>query len=288
MSTALSLKKLEKSYKDFTLGPIELDIEMGTTLGLIGPNGAGKTTTIQCLAGLLRANGGSIELLGNEVDILEGKWKEDIGYVSDEPAFFEAWSCEKNLQFYAQFYPSWSDERASELARRFDLDLKKKVKILSKGNRIKLALIMALSHSPKVFLFDEPTSGLDPIVRNEVLEVLWEMMENGNHAILYSTHILTDLATLADELAFLNNGKIILKSPKEELTENFRRFSFHHEGNHLPQDGLITHEHEGSKHILVTTERDTILSELNKMGISNITESRLSIDEIAIQILRGK
>ena len=119
-------------------------------------------------------------------------WKLDIGYVGDIHVFYENWTGAKNLKFLKQFYPKWSDKLVANLAERFELPLDKIVKKLSGGNRVKLSLISALAHSPKLLLLDEPTSGLDPVVRSEVLDVLFHVLENGERAIFYSTHILSD------------------------------------------------------------------------------------------------
>jgi len=223
MTAAFSVRDLVKTYPDFQLGPLNLDLEPGTVLGFIGPNGSGKTTTMHCLVGLIKANRGTIQICGQPAHPAEPNWKMDIGYVGEEHAFYEVWSGEKNLQFLSQFYPAWSAEKAESLAKRFNLPLMKPVKQLSKGNRAKLALVAALAQSPRLLLLDEPTSGLDPVVRSEFLDALFEYMESGENAIFYSTHILSDISRLADELAFLDNGTLKLRQAKENLTEQWCR-----------------------------------------------------------------
>ena len=207
MEKAFQYNNVIKTYRDFKLGPIDLELEPGTVLGLIGPNGAGKTTLIQCLVGLLRPDSGDMRVFGNPNDLNKPEWKLDIGYVGDAQVFWERWTAAGNLRFISQYYPDWSDQRASELAERFRLPLNKRAKDLSTGNRVKLSLIMALAHSPKLLLLDEPTSGMDPVVRAEVLDVLFEILETGDRAILYATHILSEISRLVDDLAFID-GKI--------------------------------------------------------------------------------
>src|SRR6185436_15686897 len=185
MTSAFSIRDLVKTYSEFQLGPLHLDLEPGTVLGYIGPNGSGKTTTMYCLTGLVKADRGEVEICGQRQDRSRPEWKTAIGYVGDQQVFYENWSGERNLAFLSQFYSGWSDQRAVELARRFNLPLNKMAKELSTGNRVKLSLVAALSHSPQVLLLDEPTSGLDPIARSELLEVLFEFMSDGERAILY-------------------------------------------------------------------------------------------------------
>lgn len=287
MSSALSIRQVSKHYSGFTLGPIDLELEPGMVLGLIGPNGAGKTTLLHSVIGLVKPNGGEIVVHGEPADPNKVQWKQKIGFVGDEPAFYERWSARKNLQFVSKYHPDWDEDYANQLAARFKLDLGKKARDLSRGNRVKLSLIMALAHRPTLCLFDEPTSGLDPVVRDEVLELLYEMMGSGDMAILYSTHILSDLSRLADDLAFLSDGNLILRTPKEEMTESWRKISFRSNGSAMKLPGVLVYRREGSDHFVLTKDREGVLAALQTNGINDPVESRLTLDEIAVQILRG-
>jgi ABC-2 type transport system ATP-binding protein len=218
MAKAFELKGLTKEFPEFKLGPLNLDLEPGKVLGYVGPNGSGKTTTMHCMVGLVKADSGKTEIFGRDNDPNQIDWKYDIGYVGDKHVFYENWSGAKNLKFISKFYPSWSDKMAQDLIKRFELPVEKRAKDLSSGNRVKLSLVQVLSRFPKLLILDEPTAGLDPVVRTELLDVLFEILEDGEKAIFYSTHILTDISRLADELAFLNDGKIMVKSQKDDLT----------------------------------------------------------------------
>jgi len=277
-----------KKYPEFQLGPLNLELEPGTVLGYIGPNGSGKTTTLHCLTGLVKADSGEIEIFGRRNDLLKPAWKFDIGYVGDEHVFYERWSGYKNLKFIAQFYPDWSDKLAETLAKRFEIPLNKPAKELSKGNRVKLSLIAALAHSPKLLLFDEPTSGLDPVVRSEVLDVLFEIMESGERAIFYSTHILSDINRLADELAFIIDGRIVLRTAKDDLTDRWRNISFRLAEEHVRLDATVSVHKAGQDHQAVSYDSEATLRQLKAIGAENIQENRMSIDEIAVQILKGE
>ncbi len=285
---AFKLTNLSKRYPEFELGPLNLELDPGSVLGFVGPNGAGKTTTIQCLMGLIRSDGGNIEIFGRENDPNDPKWKFDVGYVGDKHTFYERWSCRKNLEFLSQFYPNWSHKLVDELAKRFDLNLSKKASEISKGNRVKLSLISALGHSPKLLLFDEPTVGLDPVVRTELLDVLFEVVETGERAIFYSTHILSDISRLADSFAFLRNGQLLLKTQKEDLTEKWRKISFRLEGE-VPQfENGVSLRSEGKEHQVISSDYEVTLKQLGECGAENVHNNRMSIEEIAVQILKEK
>ncbi|MBN2320260.1 MAG: ABC transporter ATP-binding protein [Acidobacteria bacterium] len=287
MEKALQCRSVKKQFLDFTLGPINLDLEPGMVLGLVGPNGAGKTTFLRCLIGLLRADSGEIAVFGRPNDLNNPEWKLDVGYVGDIPVFWERWPVAKNLQFISQFYPDWSSLKASKLADRFQLPLSKRAKDLSTGNRAKLSLIMALAHSPKLLLFDEPTSGMDPVVRAEVLDVLFEILETGDRTIVYITHILPEISRLVDELVFLDNGQIWLRANKEDLVDHWRKITFRYANRTVPFKSVVSHRREGNDHQIISSDFPVILEQLRKLGAENIQDIHMSIEEITIQILKG-
>jgi len=287
MEKAFAYKSVIKTFSDFKLGPLDFDLEPGTVLGFVGPNGAGKTTTIQCLVGLLRADSGEMTVFGRANGLNKPEWKLDIGYVGDVHVFYERWTAQKNLDFLSQFYPNWSRERATELARRFNLPLNKMAKNLSTGNRVKLSLVSALAHSPRLLLLDEPTSGIDPVVRTEVLDVLFEVLETGDRAIFYATHVLSEISRLADELAFIDYGQVWYRTPKEDLTEKWRKILFTFAKDDFQLKAVVSHEREGNSHQVVCSDFELTLRQLKDLGAENIQENPMSIEEIAVQILKG-
>ncbi len=286
MQKAFKFIDTVRTFPDFRLGPLNFDLEPGTVLGYIGPNGSGKTTTMHCLVGLLKADSGTMEIFGRKNDPNDSSWKFDIGYVGDKHVFYENWTGEKNLKIISQFYPNWSDKLAADLVSRFGLPINKKAKELSGGNRVKLSIISALSHSPKLLVLDEPTSGLDPVVRTEVLDVLFEVLENGERAIFYSTHILSDINRLADELAFLNEGKIVRRSVKDDLTDNWRRISFRLANNNVTFEKVTSIQKEDHDYKIISSDYKKTMEQLRSIGAEHIQETRMSIDEIAVQILK--
>jgi ABC-2 type transport system ATP-binding protein len=284
--TAVRLTGLTKRFQGFQLGPVDLVLEPGTVLALVGPNGAGKTTALNCMAGLLIPEEGQISVFGHVVDPQHTDYRRDIGYVGEESGFYRGWTVARNLDILSRLMPGWSREREQELCERFGLAQDKKVSDLSKGNHAKLALVAALAHRPRLLLLDEPTSGLDPVVRSEVLDVLWEITEDGDHAVLYSTHVLSDISRLADELAFLRDGQIILRTGRDELGERWRRISFHHDDDDLELPDVVEHRRVRAEHQVISRNAETTLEHLAQIGAETVEESRMTVDEIAVQILK--
>jgi ABC-2 type transport system ATP-binding protein len=283
---AARLNGLTKRFSGFELGPLDLVLEPGTVLALVGPNGAGKTTTLNCMAGLILPDAGSTEVFGAPVHPTQPHYRRDVGYVGEESGFFQRWSVRRNLAFVSQQMPGWSTDRADRLVTRLGLPLEKPVSKLSRGNRTKLSLVAALAHGPRLLLLDEPTAGLDPVVRAEVLDVLWELIEDGEHAVLYSTHVLSDINRLADELAFLRDGDLVLRTGRDELSESWRRISFRLPETEKELAGVVAHRQVRAEHQVITRDATATLQQLTEAGAEAIEVSRMSVDEIAVQILK--
>lgn len=283
---AACLRGLTKRFPGFQLGPLEVELEAGTVLALIGPNGAGKTTTLNCMAGLMIPDEGGTEVFGTPVHPAQSQFRREVGYVGEENGFFQRWTASRNLEFLARAMPGWSHDRSRMLVERFALPLDKPVNKLSRGNRTKLALVAALAHAPRLLLLDEPTAGLDPVVRAEVLDVLWEITEDGGHAVLYSTHVLSDISRLADELAFLRDGELVLRTGRDELNERWRRVSFRLPGEDIELEGAVEHRQVRAEHQVITNDAPATLQQLSELGAEAVEVSRMSVDEIAVQILK--
>lgn len=287
MENAIKIENMVKEFPGFTLGPLNFSLEPGKVLGYIGPNGSGKTTTMHCIVGLIRPESGNVKIFGEVNDPNERNWKIKIGYVGDKHVFYENWTCARNLKFVSQFYPDWNDKKVAELIKRFDLPIDKVVSTLSKGNRAKLSLIQALAHDPQLLILDEPMDGLDPIIRSEFADVLFEVIESEEKAIFYSTHIISEIDRLCDEIAFLDNGTLKLKTEKETLLENWRTIYFHSSDNDLNLPGVVEQKVSADEYIIKTEDAESTLKALRELNISDITETRLPIEDIAIHILKG-
>jgi len=286
---AFALNGVVKRYPGFTLGPLDLTVEAGTVVGFVGPNGSGKTTTLNCIAGLVVPEEGTVEVFGRRTSHRAPGWKADLGVVGETHGFYRGWTVEENLRFLSRFYPGWSDQRVQRLADRLALPLGKKACVcnLSKGQLAKLAMVAALGHGPRLLLLDEPTAGLDPVVRAEVLDVLWEVLEDAEHAIFYSTHVLSDISRLADELVFLYEGRVLLRSPKDALTERWRRISFRLTDADVTVTSAVEYRRVRAEHQVVSDDGEATLAHLRELGAQAIEKSRMTVDEIAVAILKG-
>lgn len=204
---ALELHGLEKHYPDFALGPIDLELPGGTVCGLIGENGAGKSTTIKLILDMIDREAGTVKLFGQEE--ITPLAKADIGVVMGGEGIPTCLTAPQVGKVMAGIYPNWDAAAYADWCRRFDLPENKKYGDYSTGMKMKQCLAVALSHHPKLLLLDEATSGLDPVVRDE------------NHAILISSHIVSDLEKLCDTIAFLHKGKLLLCEDKDTLREEY-------------------------------------------------------------------
>lgn len=218
---SISIKNLSKEFDKFKLDNISLELKQGTVLGVIGENGAGKSTLIKLILGLLHKTSGEILVFDKPLEQNETKIKEDIGYVSELTALPSDYKPYYIDKVFKKIYPKWNSDEFFKYLDKFKIDQKKKFSDLSRGMRAKLSLATSLCHDAKLLILDEPTSGLDPVVRNEVLDILREFMLDETHSILISSHITSDLESIADEIAFIHNGKLIFHQSMIEINENY-------------------------------------------------------------------
>lgn len=216
---SFSAKGLCKSYKGFAIKDLTLELPRGVVMGLVGANGAGKTTLIRLLLGLAHPDSGNISLLdGAAGDI---RVKEKIGVVFDELPLQGILTPLQAGKVMSGIYSNWDAECYAQLLRRMDIPENKDNKSFSRGMRMKLALALALSHNSELLLLDEPTGGLDPIMRTEILALFREFMQDESHSILISSHITSDLENLADYVAYIDRGRLLMVEDKDKLLEQY-------------------------------------------------------------------
>lgn len=222
MKNAIEIRNLVKSYSDkFTLGEINLNIPSGIIIGLIGENGAGKTTLIKSILNIISLNKGNIKIFGKDIKINECEIKENIGVVLDNMFFPELLMPKDINSIMKDVYKNWDEQLFNKYLSEFKLKNNQSIKSMSKGMRKKLEIATALSHHPKLLILDEPTSGLDPVVRNEVLDIFLDFIQDEEHTILLSTHITSDLEHIADKIIFINQGKVVLDQCRDDLLDNY-------------------------------------------------------------------
>lgn len=222
MTNLLEVQALRKEYNNFVLSDISFSLPKGYIMGLIGPNGSGKTTTIKLILNMLYADGGMIKLFNKNNIQDEVAVKEDIGIVFDSSYFMDDWKVSMVEKVLKGFYRRWDSQKYHGYLKRFHLSADKKIKELSRGMQMKLMLACALSHDAKLLILDEPTSGLDPVARDELLEIFYDYIADGERSILFSTHITPDLEKIADFITFIVNGKLYYTGGKDEFVDNFR------------------------------------------------------------------
>ncbi|MDR0846545.1 MAG: ABC transporter ATP-binding protein [Lactobacillales bacterium] len=213
MQNTLELKNISKKYKgsDFAIKDVSFNIPTGYITGFIGPNGAGKTTTIRTILGLLATDAG--EIVKPEVD--------EIGVVLDAPMFPGGFTCLDVEKASKMFYPKWDGAEYRRLLKMWNIDLNKSIDDLSRGMAVKLQVASCLARDTKLLLLDEPTSGLDPVSRDEICELLLEVIQDESRSVMFSTHITSDLEKVADFIVFIIGGEIVFTGTREDLEEKF-------------------------------------------------------------------
>lgn len=221
-SNAIEIRGLTKRHKDFSLDNLDLSLPYGCVLGLVGENGAGKSTTIRLIMDALERDGGTVSVMGTDNKSKEFlSLKEEIGVVLDETFVPEVINAKQMGKIMAGTYKNWDQAAYDGWIRRFELPLNKKFKDYSRGMTMKLGIAAALSHHPRLLLLDEATGGLDPMVREELLEVFADFAAQEGHAVLLSSHIVSDLERICDYIAFLHKGKLMLCEEKDVLLDKY-------------------------------------------------------------------
>ena len=215
------IKGLSKQYPGFQLNQLDMTIPYGSIMGFIGENGAGKTTTMQLVLDLIQKDSGEVQLFGETFSNQNLALKERIGVVFSDcylPAILTINQLEKII---APLYQQWVSTLFQQYVEQFQLDRKKKIKDYSKGMKMKLNIALALAHHPQLLLLDEPTSGLDPVIRNEILDLFLDFIQDEQKAILFSSHITSDIEKVADYITFLHQGRLIFSEAKDEVLERY-------------------------------------------------------------------
>ena len=240
MTYALELKNVSKQYENFALKNISLVLPRGCIMGMIGENGAGKSTTIKLLLDLIKRDGGEIEVLGVPAETFSAERNAAIGVVMDECSIPDMFHVKQVDAVMRDIYANWDSETFFQLISRFGLPLKSKIKTYSRGMKMKLSIAVALSHNAQLLILDEATSGLDPVVRDEILEMFQEFMQDEAHAILMASHITSDLEKICDYITYIHQGHIELSMEKDRLLEEYGVFKGSEEQlKALPADAVL-------------------------------------------------
>lgn len=214
---AIVIKNLTKKYAGFKLDNISFSVPKGTIMGFVGENGAGKSTTIKSILNLIHIDGGNISIMGYDSKSLPMDVKACIGVVLDGSNLHDNINAKEANLIMKNIYPNWDEDVYMNYIKRFDLPGSKIIKEYSRGMKMKLSIAIALSHRPKLLILDEATSGLDPMVRDEILDIFFDFIQDEENTILLSSHIISDIEKIADYVTFIHNGKIIFSESKDNL-----------------------------------------------------------------------
>ena len=278
----IELRGVRKSFgKNEVLKGVDLSVPAGQTFAFLGRNGAGKTTTIRMLLGLLKPDVGDVRVLGFDPKVQGIEVRKRVGYVAEDQAMFGWLRVGQILSFMAPFYPTWDAARAKELVDQFELPLKTRVRNLSKGQSVRVALALALAHRPSLVILDDPTLGLDPIMRKEFLRDVVAHLQGEGVSVFFSSHLLYEIEPVADSVVILDHGRVIRHAETEELRANVRRLvaGVEAEGVLKALPGVLDIGHSGRQVSVVVENIAAARPVLASAGIA-VQEVELNLDEI--------
>ena len=284
VNKAIEIKNLVKRYDDnFQLGELSLDIPAGEIIGLIGENGAGKTTLIKSILDILITNKGEIKIFGKNLKNNEINIKEDIGVVLDNSFFPEVLNAKDINSVMQSIYKTWDSKLYFDYLANFNIPITSSIKKLSKGMQKKLEIATALAHRPKLLILDEPTSGLDPVVRNEVLDIFLKFIEDDEHTILFSTHITSDLEHIADEIVFINDGKVLLNKSRDDILDNYGILKCSEEEfNKIDKKDCVAYKKNKYNYEILVSDKEKISKKYKNMVVDKIT-----LEELMVIMIKG-
>ena len=286
MDNIIELHQVCKTFPktNFTLDHVSFSVPYGSIMGFVGENGAGKTTTIGCVLNTVSKDSGTIKIFGKELADTDTELKEKIGVVYDGDNFPAYWTAEQLSDVMQGLYANWDNDLFKKYLNDFRLLPNQKIKSYSRGMTMKLAVAAALSHYPQLLILDEATSGLDPIMRDDMLDVFLEFVQDENHSILLSSHITSDLEKIADYITFIHNGKLIMAASKNDLVYNFAVMRCK-ESQFLeldPGDILAYRKRDYQIDVLVSNGKEI------QRKYRNTVVDHVSIDEIMLLLVKGE
>lgn len=282
----LEIEGLQKQYPDsnFALQDVTFSVPYGSIMGFVGENGAGKTTTISTVLGTMYKDSGTIKLFGQEMTGEKPQLREDIGVVFDAVNFSGNLTLTQLAKVMSGVYKQWENQKFLDLLARFQLPTHLKIKTLSRGMTMKLAIAVALSHQAKFLVLDEATSGLDPIVRDEILDVFLDFVQDETHAILLSSHITSDLEKIADYITFIHEGRTILTAKKDDLLYAYGILRCKAEQfAQLDQQDILAYRKRDYQVDVLVADKKTMERKYNGIVVDQAT-----IEEIMILLVRGE
>ena len=283
---AIKIRGLERAFSGFKLGPLDLNVPRGSIYCFIGPNGAGKTTTIDLMLGMGSKQGGSIEICGLEHSRYEVEIKRRIGYVSPDLNFATWKRVGRALQFVKGFYPDWDDDYCRKLMNSFHLTAEGNIATLSFGERIKLSLIVALSHRPDLLILDEPTVGLDAVSKKQIFAELLAAVREGERTVFISSHGLTDLERFADHVGMIRNGRLLFEGAMDQVVGRFNLVDFIWKGaaDFTRTHGVFIQSHQENRYRALIDSEHGGMEWIKSQGAQEITSSPVTLEEVFVTL----
>ena len=284
MENNIEVNNLSKKYDTFELKNINFTVPKGSIVGFVGENGAGKTTTIKSILNITNASG-NIKILGKDIKQYEKEIKQNIGVVLDDSFLSEYLTAKQINSIMKDIYNEWNENKYINYLKQFNLPINKLLKDYSSGMKMKLKIATAISHNPKLLILDEPTRGLDPVVRNEILDIFRNYIEEDEtRSIFISTHITTDLEHISDYIVFIKNGEIIFNLPTIELLENYGIIKCSKEDfSKIDEQDYIRFKQEKYQYEVLTDNKENIIK---KYDITTIDKP--SIEDIMLLYVKGE
>ena len=284
MENNIEVNNLSKKYDIFELKNINFTVPKGSIVGFVGENGAGKTTTIKSILNITNSSG-NIKILGKDIKQYEKEIKQNIGVVLDDSFLSEYLTAKQINSIMKDIYNEWNENKYINYLKQFNLPINKLLKDYSSGMKMKLKIATAISHNPKLLILDEPTSGLDPVVRNEILDIFRNYIEEDEtRSIFISTHITTDLEHISDYIVFIKNGEIIFNIPTVELLENYGIIKCSKEDfSKIDEQDYIRFKQEKYQYEVLTDNKENIIK---KYDITTIDKP--SIEDIMLFYVKGE
>ena len=284
MENNIEVNNLSKKYDGFELKNINFAVPKGSIVGFVGENGAGKTTTIKSILNITNANG-NIKILGKDIKQHEKEIKQNIGVVLDDSFLSDYLTAKQINSIVKDIYKEWNESKYINYLKQFNLPTNKLLKDYSSGMKMKLKIATAISHNPKLLILDEPTSGLDPVVRNEILDIFRNYIEEDEtRSIFISTHITTDLEHISDYIVFIEKGEIIFNIPTAELLENYGIIKCSKEEFlNIDKQDYIRFKKEKYQYEVLTDNKENII---RKYNITTIDKP--SIEDIMLLYVKGE
>jgi ABC-2 type transport system ATP-binding protein len=279
---AIEFQAVDKSFrKNRVLRGTTFQVETGRTFAFLGRNGAGKTTAIRMLLGLLNRDDGVIRVLGLDPQIDPVGVRSRVGYLAEDQTMYGWMRCEEILRFMAPFYATWDHQLALQYAHDFDVPLATKIKHLSKGQNVRLGLVLALAHRPELVILDDPALGLDPIMRKQFNRDLITHLQGEGRTVFYSSHLLYEVEPVADEVAILDQGRIVRQSETDALRRDVKQIVLHREAASALGEtaSVLQRRDEGQESAVVVEKAPGVIEQLRRKGVEHRVVE-LNLDEI--------